>query len=164
MPLVRLTAWLLLVTLATTAFAHQQKESITRVLFNPRTGNIEVMHRFIIHDAEHAMSELFGKSADLLGSQADRDQFADYVYARFSLTDQNGQSIALAPVGNEVEGKHLWVYAEAPVPENVTELTVAHSALRDLWRDQSNLVNIERDGEIRTAVFAGGSSEITLAL
>ena len=37
------------------AVAHQQKIAITTVLFNPRTENIEIMHRFNLHDAEHAV-------------------------------------------------------------------------------------------------------------
>ena len=35
--------------------AHEMKSAITKVLFNQRTGNIEVMHRFYVHDAEHAV-------------------------------------------------------------------------------------------------------------
>lgn len=35
--------------------AHQIKAAITTVLFNQRTENIEVMHRFNLHDAEHAV-------------------------------------------------------------------------------------------------------------
>ncbi|MDG1816469.1 MAG: hypothetical protein P8H22_10245, partial [Glaciecola sp.] len=35
--------------------AHQQKSGLTTVLFNPRTNNIEVMHRVYMHDAEHAV-------------------------------------------------------------------------------------------------------------
>jgi hypothetical protein len=33
------------------------------------------MHRFLLHDAEHASRELFGGSFDLLGSREDRDRF-----------------------------------------------------------------------------------------
>lgn len=143
-------------------FAHQQKESITRVLFNERTGNIEVMHRFIVHDAEHAVEGLFGEGADLLGNAADRQRFADYVHARFTLTDQDGKRIALTPVGHEIDGAHLWVYAEAPVPETLTALSISHEALRDLWPSQTNLVNVERGGSVKSALFNGSSRDITL--
>lgn len=160
--LLRLTALLALLMAAVNTGAHQQKESITQVLFNERTGNIEVMHRFILHDAEHAVEGLFGKGADLLGNASDRQRFADYVHTRFSLTDQDGETITLAPVGHEIDGAHLWVYAEAPVPEDLTGLNVAHEALRDLWPSQTNLVNVERDGELRSALFNGSSREITV--
>jgi hypothetical protein len=158
----QLAALLLTALLTSVAAAHQQKESITRVLFNERTGNIEVMHRFILHDAEHAVEGLFGKGADLLGNPDDRQKFADYVYARFTISDQNGESIELTPVGHEIDGAHLWVYAEAPVPEGLTELSISHEALRDLWPSQTNLVNVERGDSVKSALFNGGSREITL--
>ena len=142
--------------------AHQQKESITRVLFNPRTGNIEVMHRFLLHDTEHACRKLFGADADILGSAEDRDRFESYVHSRFSLTDQDGTAIALVPVGHEVEGRYLWVYAEAPIPTGLTALTLSHDALRDVWPEQVNLVNVERDKTVRSATFDRGRREATL--
>ncbi len=154
--------WLLLALGSFSVSAHQQKEAITRVLFNPRTGNIEVMHRFLVHDAEHAMQALFGETANLLASVPDQERFASYVLARFSLLDQDAAPLPLTPVGHELDGKHLWVYAETPVPEHLTGLTITHSALRDIWQDQTNLVNVERDGEVRSAIFAGGSREITI--
>ena len=73
-----LAAWLLAAPLP----AHQQKESVTRVLFNPRTGNIEVMHRFLLHDAEHATRKLFGGDADLLGNAADASDPEDAIRVR----------------------------------------------------------------------------------
>ena len=30
--------------------AHEMKSAITKVLFNQRTGNVEIMHRFYVHD------------------------------------------------------------------------------------------------------------------
>ncbi len=148
--------------LATPLTAHQQKESVTRVLFNPRTGNIEVMHRFLLHDAEHASRKLFDGEADLLGRAADRDRFCSYVHARFSLTDQDGNAIALVSVGNEIESRYLWVYAEAPIPVGLTALTLSHDALRDVWPEQVNLVNVERDKTVRSATFDRGRREATI--
>ena len=142
--------------------AHQQKESVTRVLFNPRTGNIEVMHRFLLHDAEHASRKLFDGEADLLGSAADRDRFCSYVHARFTLRDQDGDAIALMAVGNEIDSHYLWVYAEAPIPVGLTALTLSHDVLRDVWPEQLNLVNVERDKTVRSATFDRGRREATI--
>ena len=148
--------------LATPLAAHQLKESITRVLFNPRTGNIEVMHRFLLHDAEHATRELFGGDTDLLGSAAARDRFESYVHGRFSLMDQDGDTIVLVSVGNEIDSRYLWVYAEAPIPVGLTALTLSHDALRDVWPEQVNLVNVERDKTVRSATFDRGRREATI--
>ncbi|MEO1367404.1 MAG: DUF6702 family protein [Acidobacteriota bacterium] len=142
--------------------AHQQKEAVTRVLFNARTGNIEVMHRFYLHDAEHATRRLFGGDADLVGSAAARERFEGYVHGRFSLAGADGEAIALTPVGHEVEGRYLWVYAEASIPDGLTTLTLRHDALRDVWPEQENLVNVERGKTVRSVTFAGGRREATV--
>jgi hypothetical protein len=158
--------WLTLMALlwAVTLNAHQQKEAITRILFNPRTANIEVMHRFLLHDAEHALKQLLDAEADILDSESTRQSFADYVYARFSISDQDGHPIPLTPVGYEIEGRFIWIYEEAPIPDSVTALRITHDALRDLWPEQTNLVNVERDGQLKSAYFSDGSREITIGL
>jgi hypothetical protein len=148
---------------AGTAGAHQQKEAVTRVLFNPRTGNVEVMHRFLVHDVEHALEQTENRPADVLGSEADRARFAAYVHDRFSITDGGGAPLALTPVGLELDGKFLWVYAEAPIRPGLERLLIRHGALRDVWRDQVNLVNVERDGVVRSAVFSGATQEAQVA-
>ncbi|MEO0345795.1 MAG: DUF6702 family protein [Pseudomonadota bacterium] len=152
----------LAVLLACSAVAHQAREAVTRVLFNNRTGNIEVMHRFLVHDAEHAVRDILGADADILGSEATRDQFAAYVSKRFKMRDQDDNWLELTPVGHEIEGQFLWVYAETPIPENLEALAMSHNALRDIWPDQVNLVTIERDGESQSALFAGGAPSVTI--
>ncbi len=158
----RLCISLVLLLGALNAGAHEQKESITRVVFNSRTGNIEVMHRFLVHDAEHAVKAIFGNDADILGSEASRERFAEYVHEQFQMKDQDGLAIPLAPVGHEIEGRFLWVYAEAPAREDLTSLTLVHNALRELWPGQVNLVNVDRDGDTQTALFSGSEREVTV--
>ena len=67
------------------ALAHEMKTALTRVLFNTRSGNLEVMHRFYVHDAEHGVKELFDKSADLLNSEQTQQTFSQYVSEHFAL-------------------------------------------------------------------------------
>lgn len=150
----RLARFLLPALLAVaSAWAHQQQEAVTRVLFNPRTGNIEVMHRFLLHDVEHAVGKLRQAKTDILNSEQDRVFFADYVHAGFSIADQDGHTLPLSPVGQEIEGRFLWVYSETPVPANIKTITITHGALLDVWPRQVNLVNVERNGEVRSAIF-----------
>ncbi len=152
------------VLVAATTFAHQAKEAVTQVLFNERTGNIEVMHRFLLHDAEHALRRVKGINADLMRSEESRQAFADYAHANFSLRDQDGELLALRSVGHEIEGKFLWVYAEAPARSDITALEISHGALRDIWPDQVNLVNVDRGGQSESALFAAGATSIRVEI
>ncbi len=133
--------------------AHQIKAAITTVLFNPRTENIEVMHRFNLHDAEHAVKALFDKSADILADPAAQRAFADYVSDHFVILNSDRQPLPLKEVGYETEGKFFWVYQETAQPPQLAGLKIRHDALRDLWPTQVNTLNVEGKGDIQTLTF-----------
>lgn len=146
--------------------AHQQKTAVTRILFNDSTGNIEVMHRFFIHDAEHAAGVVFGESQNLMESAESRELFSNYVMNRFAVAaeDSRGQSteLNLQYVGEEIDGQFLWVYQETEQLQDVQALSVVHVALRDVWPDQANLVNVERDGQIHSMSFADSTDSLRI--
>ena len=135
-------------------FAHQQKIAISTVLFNSRTQNIEVMHRFNVHDAEHAAREIFGKNADIVNSEKTQQQFSGYVNQRFEMHNENGRLLPLKPVGHELVGKFFWVYQETKQPVTLKNITIRHDALRDIWPNQVNTINIEGRGDLQTLTFS----------
>ena len=151
-----------------TGEAHQQKNAVTRILFNENTGNIEVMHRFFIHDAEHAAGLIFGERQMLAESRESRKLFSSYVINRFSIEasfrEGNSEVLGLSYVGEEVDGQFLWVYQEIPAQDDITAFTIVNLTLRDVWSDQSNLVNIERDGKIYSLTFDGSAEVLTVKL
>lgn len=147
--------FLLMLLVCGPALAHQKKEAITRVIFNERTGSIEVIHRFLLHDAEHAVKQIFGGKADIIGSEKTQKDFSRYIMDRFKMADASGKEFTLQTVGYEVEGKHIWVYQETPIRADIKGLQIIHNALRDVWPKQVNLVNIERRKKIQSLLFAG---------
>src|SRR5690606_15838932 len=98
----RLLALLLLAGVCGQLAAHEMKTALTKVLFNQRSGNIEVMHRFYVHDAEHGVKQLFDKSADLLNSEQTQQTFSGYVSEHFALTTLSGDVINLTLVGGQL--------------------------------------------------------------
>lgn len=130
--------------------AHQMKTAITKLLFNDRSGQLEVMHRFYLHDAEHAVKHLQGKAADIHKEEAARAQFAAYVATHFQLS-LNGEPLPLKLLGNELDGRHIWVYQEIALPKTALKsLQVRHDALMSIWPAQINVVNLEGRGPVRT--------------
>ena len=148
---------LAIMAVSTKVSAHQLKIASTTVLFNERTGNIEIMHRFILHDAEHAVRDLFDRKADIHQREATRQQFSDYVMQAFALADHHQQQLPLMRVGHEVQGVNFWVYQETPIPADLTQLQIKHKALHDLWPDQQNLVNVEGLGAVKSVIFTAES-------
>lgn len=139
--------------IACTAQAHQMKTAITRVVFSDQTQNVEIMHRFYVHDAEHALSELLGKQVYLSENKEAQAQFARYITAHFRMGVTEGTSLPLTTVGEEVDGKFIWVYQEVPRPDNVSELWFAFDALQERWPDQVNQINVEGLGKVRSLIF-----------
>lgn len=139
------------------ATAHEQKTAITQILFNTNSGNIEIAHRVNLHDAEHAVQDFWGE-ADLYSSPEDLDRLALYVRGNFFIT-LRGKVLELSPVGSEIDGTYVWVYDEVEIPrKRIKELTIENYILRDVWRDQANLVNLEI-GDFRSSEFFSGEDE-----
>lgn len=140
------------------ASAHQQKAALTEVLLNRRTGNIEVVHRFFLHDAEEAVRQLFGPDADIYAKEETRSKMASYTIGRYQMWDENDQPIELGLVGWEIEGNYFWVYQESEKPASASMIVMQHDALRDIWPDQMNTVNLEGWGPIQTRLFNGDNA------
>lgn len=141
--------------------AHQQKAAITQIQFNERGRSLEIMHRFYLHDAEHAVRRLLDPDADIIGNEQTRRQFAEYVAERFALYREDGSALPLRLVGQEADGQFFWVYQELRVDAPPARVTARHDALRDLWPEQTNTVNIQLDGTIRTLTFTGDDRRLT---
>ena len=143
--------------LSSQSLAHQKKEAITRVIFNSHTANIEIIHRFSIHDAEHASKKLFGSTVDIIGNSFSQKHFADYVNKNFKIKSLSDESLNRADVGFEIDGRNIWIYQESPLILDLKGLTISHGALREIWPEQVNLVNIERNKKVRSLVFKGSN-------
>ena len=137
-----------------TVLAHQQKAAETTVLFNKNSGQLEIMHRFYLHDTEHAVQALFDKNADILDSDKTQQQFADYVAKQFLARTLGDKALPLNSVGYEVEGKFFWVYQDTAPPKGLKGIKLYNGTLRDLWPMQINMVNIEGKGQVRTLYFS----------
>ena len=163
-PLVRLSCLLLALLLASQSavFAHQKKEALTEVLFNTRSGNLEVMHRFLLHDAEHAVRLLQDSDADIIADEKAREEFAQYALERFTLLGDDGDTLKLEYVGYELDNAFIWIYQEVALPAKMQNLGVIHNVLRDIWPEQNNLVNIERDKNIQTLNFNGSTEWLSV--
>ncbi len=143
------------------AFAHQQKAAETTVLFNKRSGQLEVSHRFYMHDTEHAVQSLFDKDADIIDSKKTQQQFANYVAKQFLARTLSGEDLPLTSIGYEVEGKFFWVYQELVIPNKLDGVELFNGALRELWPTQINMVNIEGKGKVRTLYFSDNEDWLT---
>ena len=144
------------------SLAHQVHAALTKIEYNPRTNHLEVMHRFELHDAEHAVQEIFGGHADIMSDVETQQRFAQYVAERFGIYAPDDTPLPMTFVGVELEGKHLWVYQETQKPQSLANYQVVHNALRDIWIEQTNLVNVKLDQTINTLTFSDNTEVLKI--
>lgn len=133
--------------------AHEMKTALTKVVFNARSGNLEVMHRFYVHDAEHGVKQLFDKTADLLNSPQTQQTFSRYVSEHFELQTLDGAVLQLTLIGGQLDGRFFWVYQEMPIPPDLAGLSIKQDALQAIWPSQVNVVNVEGRGDMQSLTF-----------
>jgi len=150
---IRNLAFLIALLLAVPAAAHQQKITLSTVSHNPRTDMLEIVHRIILHDAEHALKALGKDAPDIVNDLESRRAFARYVAKRFTVK-REGEPVVLTLLGTEIDGGNLVVYQEAPSPGPGVELLVNSQILMDIWFKQENRVNLGAGTEVETLVFA----------
>ena len=149
------------------ASAHEQAVAFTELVLKANGAEpdcsvegcrVEVAHRLAIHDAESTLMNVLGARADLYGDRVAQTKLEAYVASRFSLTDPaTGEPVDLKLLGGEVERGFYWVYLEGETPADTAELDVSNTVMMDVVPNQTNRVNIRRDGETRTLVFRGAS-------
>ncbi len=152
--------------------AHPAKTALTTVSSNPNTGRIEIVHRFVLHDAEEAVQKHTGPTASLLGiDDTARKAFEEYTVANFQIGVEQGGSaqgwavLGAHIVGSEIDAGYYWVYLEANDPPDVLTggLRVSNTLLMDVFPTQVNAVNIMRgEAGIATVEFdrATGSQRL----
>lgn len=140
------------------SFAHQQKVALTDILYNERTGNLEIAHRISLHDAEHALREVTESRADLTKSPRAQAAFAKYVAERFELTSKDKTKLKLTLVGQEIERGYLWIYQETKIPRpKAPSFFITNTFLQEIIKGQVNTVNIRKGSQVATLTFKAKS-------
>lgn len=146
--------------MTTLSFAHKQKVALTDILYNERTGNLEIAHRISLHDAEHALHEVTDSRADLTKSPEAQAAFAKYVAQRFELSSKDNTKLKLTLVGQEIERGYLWVYQETKIPKSTApSFFIANTFLQDVIKNQVNTVNIRKGSQVATYTFKAKSGQ-----
>ncbi len=82
----------------------------------------------------------------------------------FEFYAPDGERLALELRGTELDGEFLWVYQTVAFPAlRLSGLQISHRALRDIWDDQVNTVNVEHTGSVRTLTFRGAATRLSLS-
>lgn len=151
-------------TLPVSAFAHRENQTHTSVIWNPKTGFLDVTHIYHIHDAETSLAIAGILETPNLFSLKERARLALYTQKNFSLKTLDEDTLALSILGAEFEGKNVYVYQQLELSKAPDALIVSCALLRPLIPGQVNDVDVNLAGRIQSLRFENSDgAKIVLA-
>lgn len=146
------------------AAAHRENQTHTSVIWNTRTGFLDVTHIYHIHDAEISLTDAGILETPNLFSLKERARLALYTEKNFYLKTLDESRLALSILGAEYEGKNVYVYQQLKLPQAPDGLIVNCTLLRPLIPGQINDVDVNLTGRVQSLRFVNSDgSKIVLA-
>ena len=137
------------------ALAHRSQSVLTTLDWSPEHRTLQVVHRIHAQDAEIALAKVSGQPTVDLTQIRDQARLLVYVEANFTVFSKD-KVLTLEPVGVEMVGEDALVYREGKLPAPLDLIEVDDQLLRDVFDQQTNLVNVRMtEGRVRTLIFAG---------
>jgi len=136
------------------ALAHRSQTVLTTVTWNAERSTLDVMHRLHAHDAEVCLAMKTGVELVDITVLQNQARLMIYIEETFGLTDA-GKAITLSPLGAELDGEAIVLYQESKLPGPPANLAIDDRILRDVFDNQTNLVNVRLAQRTRTLLFSG---------
>lgn len=142
--------WLFLV-LQWSALLHEFHVSITEV--NYANQELQCTQRVFVDDLEMRLSEDFGKALHI-GTEQEIPEadslIAAYLSENFKMQIE-GKTLSLNYLGKEREVDMLYLHFFYPSMQKPYTIRLSNTVFFDSFEDQSNIVNLKFEGEIRSA-------------
>lgn len=156
----RLLTYLLMLVgaafMAAPAQSHDLHASVTEIAVNPRTGEMEIIHRLF---ADDLMQALGYESLDETSFYSDPEHIAEigvYIDRQFRVANPDGLLYAPTFIGAELDGEFAWVYFAGAPPDDQSGFIVDNDILADVFGDQANMTNFRFNSAVRTAMHGPG--------
>lgn len=131
---------------------HPLHLSVCEITHNSEANSLEITQRIFADDLEDALRNRFGRKVDVY-NPADpeilSEMIGDYVQQNFRIS-LDGRPIQLNYLGYETEEDAIWVYLEVPKVKNFKKISVRNTVFFEMFDDQLNLMNIKKEGSIRS--------------
>ena len=133
------------------AYGHRAEFSLTDMRGQPDRGTLEVTHSIHLDDAMVLLASLGAPDGSL--SRATQTQLMLYVDRHFALT-AGERTLALDPVGAQMDGDFLWVYQELKLERLPERLQVGCTLMQDFAVGQTNQVDFRVGDDVKTLHFS----------
>lgn len=139
---------------ASPGWAHRLTTTTSRVEINSKTGQVDVIHSFHVHDTETALAAEGIIDDPNLAALKERAQLALYTKEAFTLY-QNGQPVPLRIIGAELERGNVLAYQQGKIDLPVGNISVRAEMMRKFVYNQINNVDVVIDDKVTSLQFRG---------
>jgi len=152
--------WVVMLSLCVVPVSHAHRfyAAFTQIDLRQKKQTIEVVHRLFTHDVEDFLRVRLGNASSLTDGEIE-PLLRDFAESSFALYDGAGKRLPLTWVGMEYQTDNVFLYQEAPLPRDPSDLVIINRLFMDLFDDQKNTVNVEWNEKIRTRIFVKGHEQ-----
>lgn len=128
--------------------------SFTKVDYNIKTKTIQISSRVFYEDLNNAIDQENKTKFDITKSEDKRNQamVTNYLKKHLKITI-NGHTESASYLGYGIQGDVAWYYQEIKNVNKVQKVSVYNNLLYQLRPDQTNLVELNINGESKTLKF-----------
>lgn len=137
---------------SSSVLAHSFNFGITDITVNPRSGNTEVVHTYMLHDIEARLAALHQRPFDF-SRAADEALLRAYVEQQFSIESARKIRLPLKWIGISATTGSLMIYQEIEGAVIAANSTITDAVLLDYLPNQSNTVNLRFKGQVKSLLF-----------
>jgi len=135
-------------------FSHKFYVSISQIEVNDDNKTLEISMRLFSHDLEEAIQKEKDEKL-LLGSKKENPEAEKliglYVKKHFKII-QADKKLDYKVLGFELENDIIWIYVEAGVSQDISEISVFNDIISDLFEDQKNIINLKNKGKTQSQI------------
>lgn len=135
---------------------HNFHSSLADMEYNPQAKAFQVSLTLFADDTENALTK-FSKRKYLLGGLG-KDRKPDavlttYLQQNFQLINKKKQVLPIHYIGKEVFLEVVVVYFEIPFKGRLKDYLLKNTIMFELFDDQSNIVNLQKEGKKKSFAF-----------
>lgn len=134
---------------------HDFHTSLTEIIFNPKTGSLELSVRVFTDDLELTLTNFNkGKLVKIEDPEATVDPLIEqYIRKNLALISPDKEVKFGKFYGKEKEADATWIYLEIFDCKQLKNFTLYNTIMQEMFEDQTNLVNIIYPSQKKTIVF-----------
>lgn len=147
----------LILTVSVSSGAHPYHVSVAEVKYNPKTQSLEIAVKLFTDDLEKTLSDLAAKPVTLTPSADLNKRLETYFQKHFRIELAQNKAAAPRFLGFEKQDDAHWFYLAIPVkPGELKNAQLRNQVLVEAFPDQTNLTNLEINGQKKTLIFKEG--------